>query len=192
MTLQDFLFSIDKNLFIVIHHEIKNGFFDILCPILREKKTWIPLYLLVAYFIYKKYPNRWKSIFLISIIAVIVSDFLCAQILKNTIERIRPCVLFEGEWFYHNFGLCSQGTYSCPSCHAFNHASLAVFWAYLFPQKKYRILLSVWVLLIGFSQVYIGVHFPLDVVFGFLLGGMVGGMGIYIFKRNFKIKGFVA
>jgi undecaprenyl-diphosphatase len=48
------------------------------------------------------------------------------------------------------------------------------------------------VLLIGFSQVYIGVHFPLDVVFGFILGGMVGGMGIYIFKRNFKIKGFIA
>lgn len=191
MTLQDFLFSIDKNLFIVIHHEIKNGFFDILCPILREKKTWIPLYLLVAYLIYKKYPARWKSLFLLSILAVVLSDFLCAQILKNTIERIRPCVLFEGEWFYHNFKLCSSGTYSCPSCHAFNHASLAVFWAFLFPQKKYRILLSAWVLLIGFSQVYIGVHFPLDVLLGFLLGGIVGGFFIYIFKRKFKIKGFI-
>jgi membrane-associated phospholipid phosphatase len=42
------------------------------------------------------------------------------------------------------------------------------------------------VLLIGFSQVYIGVHFPLDVVFGFILGGIVGGMGIYFSKMNFK------
>lgn len=174
MTLQDFLFSIDKNLFIVIHHEIKNAFFDVLCPILREKKTWIPLYLLVGYFIYKKHPNHWKIYFVFSILSVVLSDFLCAQIFKSIFERVRPCVLFEKAWFYHNFGLCSSGTFSCPSCHAFNHASLAVFWAFLFPQKKYQVLLFLWVLLIGFSQIYIGVHFPMDVIFGYFMGVVVG------------------
>ena len=183
MTLQDFLFSIDKNLFIVIHHEIKNGFFDILCPILREKKTWVPLYFFIAFFIYKKYPARWKSLFLVSILAVIISDFLCAQVLKVIFERIRPCVLFNGEWFYHTFHLCSSGTYSCPSCHALNHSSLAIFWAYIFPQKKYRILLILWILLIGFSQIYIGVHFPSDIIFGYIIGVIFGRICIFITKK---------
>lgn len=163
-----------------------NEFLDILCPILRTKTTWIPLYIYFAFFLWKKYEiNSWKIISTAIVLAA-MSDILCAQILKPFFHRMRPCQISEFSFWLKTFSHCSQ-TFSFPSCHAMNHATLASF-LFIFIPKLYRWLLIIWVLSIAFSQVYIGVHFPTDVLGGMIIGSMIGFGGYQWIKSNMNTK----
>ena len=171
----EFIKDIDLNLLKFIHTVIGNKFFDILCPILRTKTTWIPLYIIFIWYLWKKYSrDSWKIIFT-AIVLVSCSDLFCAQALKLFFHRIRPCQMIEFATWLRTFSHCSE-TYSFPSCHAMNHATLASF-LFSFIPKSYRGFLIVWVLCIAFSQVYIGVHFPFDVLVGMFIGSIIGWSG---------------
>ena len=167
----DIIQSVDIAIFKWIHFYIKNDFFDILLPYLRNKLTWIPLYVYFLYHLYKVENKNYFKLIISALILVILSDFLCAKVLKEIVERQRPCHLFINEIWFSNFNLCSS-TYSFPSCHALNHMVIASF---LFPYFKNmgKYLLILWVFFIGFSQVYIGVHFPSDILGGIIIGAMI-------------------
>jgi undecaprenyl-diphosphatase len=165
----EIILKIDKFLFFLIHFELKNNFFDLVMPIIRNKSTWIPLYFFILFFAYKSFKNKNALILFIlsSILIVAISDLVCAQILKNIFERIRPCHLFVNSIQLNPLVHCSD-TFSFPSCHAFNHGTLAFFWIYNFFKSKWKWLLLFWALLIGFAQIYVGVHFPMDVIGGII------------------------
>lgn len=166
------LFDIDLLVFKFIHYKISNPFFDFLLPILRNKLTWIPLYLYWVIILIKKNKKRVIPILLFAIILIILCDNSCARILKPLIERNRPCdTLAFTEWF-RNLGHCSN-TFSFPSCHATNHSAIAVFIAYFLNHTwiKYLVL---WVIIICISQIYIGVHYPIDIIGGIILGSVLG------------------
>lgn len=165
---------IDSEVLRFIHAKLGNIFLDILCPVLRTKTTWLPLYVYLAYYLWRKFPLSYMRIIFMAISVAALSDILCAQFLKNIFQRTRPCHLVEYAGWLRQFPYCSQ-TFSFPSCHAMNHAALATF-LYFFIQKGKRFLLVLWVFVISFSQVYIGVHFPSDVIGGMLLGLILGGM----------------
>lgn len=151
-----------------IHLDLSNSLLDSLCPILRTKTTWIPLYVCLVYYFWKYFPRDYIKIILISIILVSLADIVCAQLLKPWFHRIRPCQSEELVYWLRMFPYCSQ-TFSFPSCHAVNHAALAFFIGQFFNIWQ-RVLLVFWVLLIGFSQLYIGVHYPSDILGGIVLG----------------------
>jgi len=138
-------------------------------PIIRNKSTWIPLYFFIIIYAYKSFKNKNALILFIlsSILIVAISDLICAQILKNIFERIRPCHLFINSIQLNPLVHCSD-TFSFPSCHAFNHGTLAFFWIFNFFKSPWRWLLLFWALLIGFAQIYVGVHFPMDVIGGII------------------------
>jgi undecaprenyl-diphosphatase len=171
----EFLQEIDFRLLNFIHTVLGNKWLDILCPILRTKTTWIPLYVVFIWFLWKKFSRDCWKIILAVVLLNAFSDILCAQILKPFFHRVRPCQISEFSSWLRTFSQCSQ-TFSFPSCHALNHATLASFLFIFFP-KRYRWLLIIWVLSIAFSQVYIGVHFPLDVLGGMVIGSLIGWAG---------------
>lgn len=175
-----FLQEIDISLLKYIHTIIGNELLNILCPILRTKTTWFPLYVIFIWFLWKKYSRDSWKIVLAAIFLVAMSDIFCAQILKPYFQRIRPCQISEFSSWLRQFSHCSH-TFSFPSCHAMNHASLASFLFVFFP-KGYRWLLVIWVMSIAFSQVYIGVHFPSDVAVGMMIGTLIGWAGNFILK----------
>ena len=164
-----------------IHLEMSNVIWDSLCPILRTKTTWIPLYMFFGYYFWKHFPKDYWKIILTTIVLVSLTDILCAQVLKPWGNRLRPCQVKDLASWLHLFPNCSQ-TFSFPSCHAMNHAALAFFISPFF-KKWPRAFLLIWVTIIGYSQLYIGVHYPSDVLAGILLGGILAFLTSIIFKR---------
>lgn len=177
----ELLQNIDYQLFDFINRDMANAFFDWLMPPFRNKKTWIPLYVLL--FIYLAYHYKIKAwkIIVLAVVSIILADGMSSHILKPLIAKIRPCnstdLLNE---VILRVNHCSGG-FSFPSSHAANHFALASFigLALLEKTKWFLIIGLLWAAIISFAQVYVGVHFPIDVFFGGILGF---GIGCFLFK----------
>lgn len=181
----ELLQNIDFKLFSLINQGMSNAFFDAIMPTLRNKNTWIPLYILL--FVYLAYKYKFKAwlIVVLAIISIVLADGISSHILKPMVARLRPCNILE---FTNQVILrvnhCSGG-FSFPSSHAANHFALASFIGLaLYKNSKWFLRAGLlWAAIISFAQVYVGVHFPTDVFFGGLLGL---GIGWYLFKIPFQ------
>ncbi len=152
-----------------------NPFLDWLCPILRNQKTWYILYVFFVYLIIKKYKKQsWKPLFAATLM-VFCADQFSAHLVKNTFERIRPCAEPSLQGITRHL-ISSCNGYSFISAHATNHFAVAVFIPFfIFNNSKWFLLLLLfWAFCISFSQVYVGVHYPLDVFVGALVGCLFG------------------
>lgn len=171
----DALLELDRTVFYVINNLASNAFLDAIMPYWREKTTWIPLYLIGAAWLGYRY--RWRALFyLLGIgLCVLIADQLSAGIIKPAVERLRPCRdtgLAEAARVLVGCG----GGYSFPSAHATNHFAVAVFvlltWGRTWGAWRYLLLL--WAASIALGQVYVGVHYPLDITAGALIGTAIG------------------
>ncbi|MEI6311087.1 MAG: phosphatase PAP2 family protein [Bacteroidota bacterium] len=170
-----------------------NPLFDLLMPLLRNKWTWLPLYVFILALIFWKNKKNTIQILLLVILAVSLTDYISSTILKEYFERIRPCALNDSFNQFRILIPCSNG-YSFPSSHASNHMCLAILFAtitiHYFKKKWIWIPFISWGLLISYAQIYVGVHFPLDVIFGMSIGIITGItarilLNKYIFKTNY-------
>ena len=171
----EFIINLDKYWFLFINNTLANPFFDWLCPLLRNQRTWYPLYALIIYFFYRYYKNDTWKILLVIALMIFVSDQFSANLVKKTFMRLRPC----NEPSLHGMVrhlISSCNGFSFISAHATNHFALALFLIFYFKHKgKWIIPVSLfWAFSIAFSQVYVGVHYPLDVFFGALVGSLFG------------------
>jgi undecaprenyl-diphosphatase len=179
---------IDLQLFYFINHDSANGFFDILCPILRERLTWIPLYIIITFYLFKLYGQKTLNLSLPAVITVVLSDKISSAIIKPYFHRLRPCnnpeLVSSVRLLLHD---CGSG-YSFVSSHAANHFAIAVFFMFLLPNKKRAIpALFLWAFIVALSQVYVGVHYPADIFCGAILGIIIGiACGILTHRLLFK------
>lgn len=184
--LPDWLVEIDRKGFFQINHGMSNDLFDVLMPLMRNSLTWVPLYLFIISFVVINYKK--KSVWWILFVALTVActDLVGTQVFKYNFERLRPC----NDPQLINFvrlvlGRCSGG-YSFISNHAINHFGVATFFLFTFkPIFKYAWILLIWAGVIGFAQIYVGVHYPFDVLVGSLLGILIGGITGKIFNKRF-------
>ena len=187
---QDIIDSIlnwDFATFYWIHIKCANSFFDFIMPLFRNPFFWSPLYLYLGVFMFLNFDKKgiiW-SLFYLSTFAI--SDFLCASVLKPMFHRIRPCV--DPMWFGVHRQIVNASTgFSFPSNHAANHFALAVFMIVTMQPfiKNIKIYAILWAATISFAQVYVGVHYPIDIIFGALLGTWIGYFtGNYFNLRNY-------
>ncbi|MGB1248054.1 MAG: phosphatase PAP2 family protein [Chitinophagales bacterium] len=138
--------------------------------------TWIPLYVIVFAFLLYKYKWRglWIAVFAIGSIGL--ADGISSHIFKPLFARIRPCNLPElADNINIVLSYCSGG-FSFTSSHAANHFALASFFGFFFYKNIKWLWMTTffWASLICFAQVYVGVHFPTDVLVGGLLGILIG------------------
>ncbi len=172
----EFLYQIDFTFFQFINTELKNDFFDIIMPFLREKRNWIPLYILIAILLFYKFSYKKAILYILFSLATIgVSDTLSSKIIKPSFERPRPCHLLEDQKGLHLMIPCGGG-YSFTSSHATNHFAIGTFLGFiLLPLFKRSLgLFLAWAGSISFAQVYVGVHYPFDVICGGILGFIIG------------------
>jgi len=157
--------KIDKNLMIFLNKTLSNPIFDILMPIITNQKflTIIGVVLIIYLGFYAG--KRGKITLIVLIFAAGISDAICAQIIKPWVGRIRPSHEFIE---YINLLVSKGGKWSFPSNHAANSFAFATVLSYFYDKNKTMIFSIASV--IAFSRVYVGVHYPLDIIFGSLLG----------------------
>lgn len=171
--------SLDQALFFWINKGWSNPVFDVLMPLLREKWFWAPLYLFIAAFALINFGRRGRYIILGLVLAAGLSDFTSSSIIKPAVQRIRPCNDVNIREQVAIRVSCGSG-YSFTSSHAANHFAAAVFLIGVFGiyARWVRPALLLWAASIALAQVYVGVHYPLDIAMGALLGSLIGwGVG---------------
>lgn len=178
------LIHFDQELFLAINQGLSNPFFDWLLPILRNPYTWAPLYLFLIIFFIKNYGKMGILIVAFTLANFGISDALSSHVIKKNVKRIRPCndLVFKTE---ANVRVRCGSGFSFTSSHATNHFAMAFFWIVLFRRKwKHTLwLATLWAAAISFSQIYVGVHYPFDILAGALLGALIGTFSGTLFKR---------
>lgn len=176
------LLNVDLEVFKIING-LDLGILENVLVIFRNKLTWVPLYLgLIGWMIYLWKRNAWVPV-LFSVLVVTCSDFTSSKMIKESVERPRPCHTLEQIDLRVS---CGSG-YSFTSSHATSHMALAVFWFQLFTSwGRHRWWLIAWAFVIGFAQIYVGVHYPLDVLSGFIVGGVIGWLVYKLYQRVFQ------
>lgn len=165
----------DTSLFKFVNGSLGNPVFDLLLPWFREKWVWMPAYLFAGAFSLINFGQKgWLIIFGL-VLAVGLADFTSSTLVKKNVQRIRPCNDIEMLGKVELRAPCGGG-YSFTSSHAANHFSAAVFILGMFGglARWVRPLVLTWAGLIAFSQVYVGVHYPADVLCGAILGAAIG------------------
>jgi len=186
------LIAKDHALFSHINGKWTNPFFDGLMPWVRHSNNWIPLYVvLLSFLIYKWGKNSWKWLVLVGV-NVTLTDQISSHLFKPYFHRLRPCA--DPELMQQTRLLldhCSGG-FSFTSSHAANHFGIAVFLVVTLQPllKNYRYFFLIWAAIIAYAQVYVGVHFPLDIFVGAIIGIIVGYFNGKLFHKwqgNVKI-----
>jgi undecaprenyl-diphosphatase len=170
--------ALDQSCFIWMNQKATNPFFDSIMPLIRESTFWIPLYLFFIIFVFVNFGKKGWVWLLFTLLTILLTDQISSGLIKNFVQRPRPC--FDPN-FYSQVRMlldhCSGG-YSFTSSHATNHFGIATF---LFATlgsyfENWKYLLFVWASLICYAQVYVGVHYPLDVIMGAILGYIIGSL----------------
>src|SRR5690606_638916 len=116
----DQLISLDQEAFLAVNQGMSNVFFDWLMPVLRNPYTWAPLYLFIIVFCVKNYKKRGALIVLFILITFAISDSVSSSLIKNSVQRVRPCNDIEFKEEVNIRVRCGSG-YSFTSSHATNH-----------------------------------------------------------------------
>ncbi|HEX7691039.1 MAG TPA: phosphatase PAP2 family protein [Sediminibacterium sp.] len=179
--------KIDKWLFLKVNTEWTCGFLDSIMPWWREANAWVPLYLFLVVFGLINFRKRFWFWLLFIIITLVFTDQLSSTLVKKTFMRVRPCA---DESLAGQMRLllnhCSGG-FSFTSSHAANHFGFAVFLTATLKQVfgKWRYLFLLWAATVSYGQVYVGVHYPLDIFCGALLGCLAGWITSSVYLRHF-------
>lgn len=176
--------ELDRELFIFIHAKASSPSFHWFFLLLRNALTWIPLYAFILYWIIRYHKRHAWQFVLITLVAFAITDHTSAAIMKPYFQRLRPC-FDPGLDMYVNELVGCGGKYGMPSTHASNHFGLASFWFFSIKWLSNRRWwwLWVWAFAVGYAQVYVGKHYPGDIVVGALLGTLVGWLLSLIFTR---------
>ncbi|MEO6221311.1 MAG: phosphatase PAP2 family protein [Ginsengibacter sp.] len=177
---------LDYTLFSKLNGEWRNVFFDRLIPFIRESYLWIPFYFFLILFATINFKMKgwfWVLFFLIN---VMLSDFVSSTVIKENFIRIRPChdpYLASKIRFLVNY---CPGSSSFTSSHAANHfaAAMYIFTTFKKTISRYWAYLFLWAIFISYAQVYVGVHFPIDVLSGAIVGLILGYIPAKIFNTK--------
>lgn len=183
----EYLISLDKELFFSINQGWSHPFLDWLMPILRNPYTWAPLYLFIIIFCIRTYKMRGAYVILALLINFGISDMVSSQVVKKSFQRVRPCNDLEMKEDVQLRVRCGSG-FSFTSSHATNHFALAVFLIAIFYKRwKWVLPLGIlWATSISIAQVYVGVHYPGDILAGAILGTLISWFTFNLYCRLTK------
>ncbi|MDG1719612.1 MAG: phosphatase PAP2 family protein [Flavobacteriales bacterium] len=150
--------------------------------LISSKLFWIPLYIYIIYLIYKRFSDQFIKILLALSLLIFIADYGSVHLFKEVFERSRPCHFLEGIRVVDSCG----GPFGFISSHASISFSIAFFISLLFRNLWGFVHLFSWAVLIGFSRVYLGVHYHFDILGGMFWGLFVSLLVYYIYRMKIK------
>ncbi len=174
----NFLNVLDIKLLFFLNGFFRNPVFDVLMPWFEDNRIWLmPIVIFwVVVMIWGGKRGRWAGV--IALVLIALSDQLSSNLIKPLFERMRPCNVLSGLHFWKNnhwiitpetISIVYKKSYSFPSSHAANTFAQALWWGWIYPRSM--VLWLVLAFIIGYSRIYIGVHYPSDVLGGWVIGG---------------------
>lgn len=168
----DSLIAFDHSLFMMLNSSFTSDFLDWVMPIITNAKNWMPIILLSWFYMLIFCDKRIRILAIGLLVSVGLNDLICARIIKKGVGRLRPCSIEETENFKCRLLLPQKSSKSFPSNHASNTAAFAAaisFYSGIGAGWPFIIISF----LVGYSRIYCGVHFPLDVLTGWIIGTLI-------------------
>lgn len=178
----DKLVQIDRELLIFLNN-LGSETFDSFWLTITKQFTWTPLFLLILFLVFKKLGAKKGAFTLLFIVILVAFSDQFTNLVKNLTERVRPCNVEDLQTSLRQFTYKPRG-YSFWSGHASLSTTFSVFIFLLLRKKvKYMFLLFLFPLIFGFSRIYLGVHFPIDVTTGYISGIVLGTLFYKLYQK---------
>jgi undecaprenyl-diphosphatase len=176
----DKILSLDTELLIFLNG-LGSERFDSLWLIITQQLYWTPFFLFLLFFIYKKLGVKQTLFFILAIAVLITFTDQMTNLFKNGFQRLRPCSNPEINTIIRV--VQSRSSFSFFSGHASNSMAVATFiYSVMHRHYKYGYLLFLWPLVFAYSRIYLGLHYPIDILCGYLFGIFSGYLVFKIYK----------
>lgn len=178
----EFLQKIDVNAFLFLN-SLHNPFFDKLMWFVSGKYEWIPLYLALVFWIFYRFRKTGWIILALTLIVFALSDAGSVHLFKNVFLRLRPSRNPDLEGMVHIVNGYRGGLYGFISAHSANTFGLAVFMSLVFRKRWFVISILSWATVVSYSRIYLGVHYPGDILCGAIWGCLMAWLVFYLYKK---------
>lgn len=180
----DTILSFDNSAMVFLNMgECHNAGLDFFMWMNSQIFIWLPVLLMFLYVIFKNKGREAFAILGLTILVFLLCDQISSSLLKPLIARPRPSrdpQVMELLMYVNNY---RGGLFGFPSSHAANSFGFAIFSALIFRHKAYTVVALLWAALCAYTRIYLGVHFPTDIIFGTLLGVVVAFFCYWIYKK---------
>ena len=166
--------TIDETLFLFLNAQ-HNSFFDVLMWLLSDRFFWVPLYVWFLWILYKRFPKQYWTVLITITLMIVFSDQIC-NLAKNNVMRLRPSQEPHLYSMVHILNDYRGGMYGFYSAHSANAFAVAFFMISLTAdRRKYIIPVTLtYAILTSYSRIYLGVHYPGDILMGAIMGMLIG------------------
>ena len=185
----ELLNEIDRSVFIAIN-SFHNSWLDGLMWYASEKTIWIPLYIFLAFIFLKKFgKENFLYLILLCVLMILCSDVIASLVIKPLAARLRPSHtpgIMENIHIINNY---RGGLYGFVSSHAANSFALCTFTILSVRKKQISLIMLFYATLVSYSRIYLGVHYPGDIIGGAIIGAAVAAFGFFVLNKFLNYRG---